>query len=276
MDKKVQSVQMTLWGQHLVDWQNYLAAAGAPATTIGQRIYHVARAAREINLPPEMISLDVLAAWLGSHTWAPNTRRSYRGSLRAFYAWAMATGRTTHSPAHLLPPVKIPRPRPRPAPEAAYQAALTKADDRARLAIMLAARLGLRRGEIAKVQPAHVEEDLSGWSLRVAGKGGHVRMVPMPDDLADLLRAIETEYAFPSTHGGHLTPHHLGKIVSSNLPGTLTTHTLRHRAATVAYAGTRDLRAVQELLGHAKPETTSIYTQVPDDAVRAAMNAAAA
>lgn len=53
-------------------------------------------------------------------------------------------------------------------------------------------------------------------------------------------------------------------------------HTLRHRCATVAYAKTRDLRAVQELLGHAKPETTAIYTAVPDDAVRDAMRAAAA
>ena len=58
--------------------------------------------------------------------------------------------------------------------------------------------------------------------------------------------------------------------------GGASTHSLRHRAATAAYAGTRDLRAVQELLGHSRPETTAGYVLVPGGAVRAAMMAAAA
>lgn len=81
-------------------------------------------------------------------------------------------------------------------------------------------------------------------------------------------------WLFPSPQGGHLTAHHLGKVVSRWLPEGYTTHTLRHRAGTVAYARTHDLRAVQELLGHAKPETTAIYTEVAGSAIRAAMEAA--
>ena len=160
--------------------------------------------------------------------------------------------------------------------ETAYRGALAQADPRAALAIRLAAQCGLRRGEIARARVEDLEQDLVGWSLRVKGKGGHVRLVPVEDGLAALIRERGAGWLFPSNHGGHLTPHHLGKIVSANLPGELTTHTLRHRCATVAYASTRDLRAVQELLGHAKPETTAIYTAVPDEAVRAAMRAAAA
>lgn len=53
-----------------------------------------------------------------------------------------------------------------------------------------------------------------------------------------------------------------------------TAHTFRHRLATRAYAGTRDLLAVSELLGHSRPETTQRYVLLPDDALVAAVEAA--
>jgi integrase/recombinase XerC len=265
----------TLWTDMIDAWATYLRASGAPESTIGQRLYHLRRLASEIDGGPAL-TFDVLVTWLAAHNWAPNTRRSYRASLRAFYGWALADGRVSTSPAHLLPPVRVPRGKPRPTPEVAYRAALQIADDRARLAIMLAARCGLRRGEIARSCRADVEANLLGHDLRVRGKGGHERMVPLPDDLAGTILTRPDGWLFPSSHGGHLTPHHLGKIVSRCLAGDLTTHTLRHRCATTAYAATHDLRAVQELLGHMKPETTALYTQVPDAAVRTAMEAAAA
>lgn len=264
------------WKTALGAWSKYLKATGAPDTTIRIRTYHVGRVANELTGGPEALTLEQLVEWLSGKDWAPNTRRSYRASLRSFYAWAMATGRVPSSPAHQLPSVKIPRGRPRPTPEQVFRDALATADARVGLAIRLGGQCGLRRGEIARAAREDVEADLIGWSIRVAGKGGHVRLVPLPDDLATLILARPAGYLFPSPSGGHLTPGHLGVIVTRALPEGFTTHTLRHRCATVAYASTRDLRAVQELLGHAKPETTAIYTAVPDDAVRAAMNAAAA
>ena len=67
----------------------------------------------------------------------------------------------------------------------------------------------------------------------------------------------------------------MGKVISRWFPQGFTTHNLRHRCGTIAYQrGGRDLRAVQELLGHAKPETTARYTLVAPDAVRAAVMAA--
>lgn len=240
-----------------------------PPTTVALRTYHLRRVAAEVSATPRTLTVAELERWLAGQRWAPNTRRAYRASLRAFYSWAMASGVVDSSPAHLLPPVKVPRAVPRPTPETLFRAALKNADDRSRLALMLAGVCGLRRGELARARREDVEADLEGFSLRVIGKGGHERLVPMPAELAAFVASRPAGWLFPSPHGGHLTPHHLGKIVSANLPEGWTTHTLRHRCGTRAYAATKDLLEVQTLLGHAKPETTAIYVQVPMTGVRA-------
>lgn len=259
-------------------WVGWMRAAGRPETTIGLRTYHVRRALqRELgHLDPWGLSVEDLVCWLGGQSWKPETRRAYRASLRAFFWWAQATGRRADNPGALIPVVTVPRGLPRPAPENVVVAALGVADEETRLMIRLAAVCGLRRGEIARVRVEDLEPDLLGMSLRVHGKGGHVRQVPVPDDVAASIRRRGSGWVFPSPRrpGEHLTPHHVGVMVSRVLPEGWTCHTLRHRCATVAYRSTRDLRAVQELLGHAKPETTARYTQVPQDAVRAAVVAA--
>lgn len=259
----------------LANWEAFMHAAGAPSTTIALRVYYVTRLARA---HPDLlaVNVDVLAAWIAAGGWSPNTAKSARSALRSFYGWARDTGRIDVSPAHLLPAVRVPRGRPKPTPEQAYRAALLAADERSRLAIRLAGICGLRRGEIARVRVEDLEQDLLGWSLRVVGKGAHVRCVPLPDDLADELRGHGSGFVFPSPRGGHLTPHHLAKLVTRYLPEGITTHSLRHRCASTAYAATLDLRAVQELLGHSRPETTAGYVLAPQDTIRAAVAAAAA
>lgn len=267
---------MDTWHAEIMDWMGYLLATGTPKTTLSVRRHHMFQVSEGVGGKPWNRTLDDYINWLAGRDWAPNTRRSYRTTLRAFYAWGMATGRTAHSPAHLIPPVRVPRGKPRPTPESIYRAALAQADDRTALAIRLAAQCGLRRSEVARVRGSDVQETLLGRALRVTGKGGHVRIVPLPDDLADVIEPAGDRYVFPSPLGGHLTPHHLSKLVSKCMPDGWTTHTLRHRCGSVSYSATKDLRAVQELLGHAKPETTALYTAVPDDTIRAAMMAAAA
>lgn len=264
------------WGTAIGQWHQYQRSAGAPATTLRMRRDYLERlsVAHRGRCPWSLATTDLLT-WMSGQDWAPNTRRSVRTTLRGFYAWGVIAGHVEHSPAEALPVVKIPRSRPRPTPELVYRAALRSADERTYLALRLAGQCGLRRGEVARSRREDVEADLVGRSLRVTGKGGHVRMVPLPDDLADLIEAQPHGWLFPSPEGGHLTPNHLGALVSRQLPGDLTMHTLRHRAATVAYGSTRDLRAVQELLGHSRPETTAAYAAVADEAIRRAMLAAA-
>ncbi|WP_408898636.1 tyrosine-type recombinase/integrase [Nocardioides sp. R1-1] len=240
--------------------------------TIGLRVYHVSRLA-DVFARPVDVTTDDLIDWLGGHDWKPNTKRSYRASWRAFWRWAVSTGRLDHSPAADLPAIRIPRAKPRPTPDEVFDFGLRVADARAWRAIMLGGTCGLRRGEIARSHTDWMERDLVGWSLRVIGKGGHERLVPLPADLAHHILRLPAGYLFPSPNGGHLTPAHLGRIVKRYLESH-TTHTLRHRAGTKAYAVGKDIRAVQEFLGHAKPETTAIYTEVPASAIRAAMEGA--
>lgn len=253
-----------------------MRAAGATENTVRIRTYHVTRVARLVQRPASEVTVEELVAWLGAQAWAPETRRAYRASLRSFFSYVQASGVRPDNPGALLPKIDVPRGVPRPTPEAVLRAALERCDTRTRIAVLLAAVCGMRRGEIAAATRRDIVRDLVGWSIVVHGKGGHVRTVPLPNDLGRELVRLPHGALVPSLlTGGHLTPAHVGKIVSRVLGDGWTTHTLRHRCATVAYAAERDLRAVQELLGHAKPETTQRYTAITPDAVRACIAATA-
>lgn len=262
------------WRMALAGWRAWLVAAGRPHSTIKLRTYQVTRFAAE-HADPWSQTQVTLIAWLAAQNWSIESRRSYRSALRGFYGWAHASGHISYDPAALLPPIKPSQRKARPTPESVVKDALGQADARVTLMIMLAARQGLRRGEIATIHSRDLTEDLVGWSLRVHGKGQKERVIPLHDCIAAMLRALPPGWAFPGQIDGHLSPRWVGTLVKSSLAEGWTTHTLRHRFATVAYHGSRDLLAVQELLGHSKPETTRQYVQLPDDALRAAMHHAA-
>jgi integrase len=261
----------------LARWATWMKAANDSPDTINLRLYHIRRVLRETSVDAWAMTTEDMISWLGSKAWKPNTTRSYRSSLVVFYTWAQGVGHRRDNPALLIPGVRVPRGLPRPTPENVYRTSAAQATKRVRMMIHLAAVCGLRRGEISRGRREDVVPDLLGWSLRVIGKGGHVRMVPLPDEFALELLRLPAGWFFPSmARPGPLTPAHVGKLVSRALPDRWTCHTLRHRCGTVAYAGSKDLRAVQELLGHARTDTTALYTKVAEQSIRAAMEAAAA
>lgn len=263
------------WIAAIDDFTLALRAGGSPATTITTRRSHVARVGRCLGGSPYETTGDQLVAWCGRQDWAVETRRGVRGSLLAFYRWAVAAGRCTTNPANDLPRVRPATPRPRPAPEIAYREALSRADDRANLILRLAAECGLRRAEVARVHSRDITEDLEGHSLIIHGKGGKQRIVPLPPTLAAALRRQPRGWLFPGNDNGHLSPRWVGKIVTNLLPGETTMHQLRHRFATRAYSVDRDVLAVQELLGHASPATTQRYVVVPGESLRRTVQAIA-
>jgi integrase/recombinase XerC len=218
-------------------------------------------------------------AWFGGHTaWKLETRRSERACVRGFFAWAYQTKRVPDYLGDELPKVRQPPAAPRPAPDIAWRRALLAADARTTLMLRLAAEAGLRRGEVAQVHTRDLLEGVDGAQLLVHGTGQKQRVVPLSDPLAEAIRRRAAGgWLFPSSpDGGHLTPNYVGILVANVLPDGWTMHTLRHRFASRAYRGTRNLRAVQMLLGHASIATTERYTAVDDAEIRAAMTAATA
>jgi len=124
--------------------------------------------------------------------------------------------------------------------------------------------------------------------LRVLGKGGKTRAVPV---IAPVRRAIEAylvlcPYHLPETgplfvgqKGGPLSPRIIQYAVAGlrgalGLPDTATPHALRHSFATHLLSRGGELRAIQELLGHASLSTTQIYTQVDSSRLLAAYDSA--
>lgn len=241
---------------------------GYPETTIRTRREHLQLLAKSMPHGPWSVTREDLAGWFAERAWKPNTHRSRRTTMRAFYAWAVDDGRVPVSPALAIPRGEIPRPNPRPVPDRVYADALKVATPREALICRLAAEHGLRRAEVAQIHSDDLYEDLDGWTLVVHGKGGRQRLVPLLDDVAADLRAQGKGWAFPGrTERGHLSPRWVGKIIASLLLEDYTMHKLRHRAGTRWYESSgHDLFATQELLGHASPATTRVYVRV--DAAR--------
>lgn len=272
---------MREWDGVIEDFLTELAAAGQPATTRGLRRYHLRRLAADMRRhgrEVDEVTRADLVAWLTQHEWARETMRSHRATVRKFYGWLYGSGQITLDPAHTLPTIKPSPPIPRPVPEDAYEFALVIATKRERLMLRLAAEAGLRRGEVCKVHTNDMVQDLGdgsgpGWSLIVHGKGDRVRIVPLKASLADELRQPVAGYLFPGRIDGHLSPAYVGKRISALLPEGFSMHKLRTRFGTRAYQVSRDIFAVQHLLGHATPTTTMAYVVPPRDAARAAVEA---
>jgi integrase len=272
------------WQPLLHQYLVALRAAGRPETTVATRCAHLSRLARAIGVPPQNVTGESLLQWFAEQgQWKQETRRGYRNSITGFFAWATAEGLLSADPAHALPSIKPVAPAPTPAPDRVVTQALLVATARVMLMLQLAAEAGLRRCEVARVHTSDLLDGADGALLLVHGKGGKDRILPISDELAEALAAgpaVHTPGApregwlFPGDDGGHLSPRWVGRLCADALPGVWTMHKLRHRFATKAYRGSRNLRAVQTLLGHASVATTERYTAVDNSELREAMNAA--
>ncbi|MFZ3412286.1 tyrosine-type recombinase/integrase [Bifidobacterium adolescentis] len=258
------------WRRSIEGWTDTLKAAGLSAQTIKSRRYKMVHlAALLMPSGPKDVTTEQIVQAFARQQWKPETRKAYRNTISSFFRWLHKSGRKSDDPSLDVPRVKKPHAHPRPCPDRYIAAAMEKATSSEKLMIRLGAECGLRRGEIARVHSDDVVADSAGRSLIVRGKGDKQRIVPLPDDLADIIMDARG-YLFPGRFVGHVEESYIGDHISHLLPDGYAAHTLRHRFATTAYAATHDLFVVAELLGHESVETTEHYVAMPDGRLREA------
>ncbi|MGU3411452.1 tyrosine recombinase XerC [Microbacterium sp. M1A1_1b] len=246
----------------------------------------------------EALSLDVLRDWL----WAGNERGLARSSIarrsssvRAFTRWASETGLVGTDPGVRLRAPKGAAHLPRVVSEDQVRTLLdglsarAATDDPGALRDLALVELlyaaAIRVSELVGIDERDL--DRTRLTVRVLGKGGKERVVPFGVPARDAIEAwsdrgrptllaraaAPTDALFLGDRGARLGVRSAYRIVArllQDLPGEGPSgpHTFRHTAATHLLDGGADLRAVQELLGHASLGTTQIYTHVSSARLR--------
>lgn len=203
---------------------------------------------------------------------APATRREYLSVVRVFCRWMVAQGAIASDPTGHVAAIPQPRRAPVTLTAAEVAAVLAHAPDvRARAIVWLMVGCGTRCVEVARLR---VEDyDPRGLTVRLVGKGGHERVIPVPSGAARALDAYLDEVGrcagplFRSRRdGGPIRTETMSRYVRAwmiaagvkvrPLDGR-SAHGLRRTAGSDVMDRSGDLRAVQEMLGHASIETTA-------------------
>ncbi|KQQ00684.1 MULTISPECIES: tyrosine recombinase XerC [unclassified Rathayibacter] len=243
------------------------------------------------------LDLELLRDWLWheSQTGVARATLARRtAAVRSFSSWALRSERLATDVAARLRTPKAGRSLPRvlTQPQTEHVIDIVSAqgatDDpvaiRDLAIIELLYASGIRVSELVAIDTGDL--DLSRLTVLVTGKGSKQRVVPFGVPAKEALVAYlekarpalvaeRTDALLLGRRGARLTPRTVYGVVASLLDGGQGSgpsgpHTLRHTAATHLLDGGADLRAVQEMLGHASLGTTQIYTHVSTERIREA------
>jgi len=247
----------------------YLRQKGLSETTIVNRIYIVTRLRDEVGFNLFQATDRDLCEWRAGLDLSTESINNYVWHVRSFYEWARIARKVRKNPAAGIPVPRRGRRLPRPIGDPALLEALAAADYPVRQMLVLAGWAGLRAKEIALLRRQNVLDRQRPPVLLIATdatKGRRERTIPMSEFvLAELLPVLPAAgYVFRRADGqpGPNRPGRVSQLCNDHLhdsgvPESL--HQLRHRFGTGTYQGSKDLRLVQELMGHASPVTTAGY-----------------
>ncbi|HHW17951.1 MAG TPA: site-specific tyrosine recombinase XerD [Firmicutes bacterium] len=210
-------------------------------------------------------------------------------ALKAFYQFLLKENYVTKDPTDELSSPKLERKLPKVLTVEEVERLLAQPDvrtpsgkrDKAMLELLYAT--GIRVSELVNLNLTDI--DLKEGFVRCVGKGSKERVVPMGEMAISALESYLEEARpklvsntrekalFVNHHGSRLTRQGFWKIVKkyareAQIRKEITPHTLRHSFATHLLENGADIRAVQEMLGHADISTTQIYTHVTKDRLK--------
>ncbi len=248
----------------------HMRQRGLIPNTILQRRRALERIGRQLPVPLLDATPEQLAAWRAALTVAPGSVRIYGTHIRHFYDWATAEGIIDSNPAARLLLPRLVKGLPRPIGEDDLMDAIISAPPRVRPWFVLAAYAGFRACEISGLRRERVLDSARPPVLLVAAdstKGRHERVVPASPFVLTELRLAglpRSGWVFRRADGrpGPNAPWTVSYLANRHLKSRgidATLHQCRHWFASALYSRTRDLRLVQELLGHQDPSTTAGY-----------------
>ncbi len=279
------------------DWQTWLrgerrAALNTRTAYLGDLTRFLEFLMGHLGGQPTLASLAELRpadfrAWLAAQAARGVSRStSARGLsvVRGFYRWLAKAGLVDNPAVAALKTPRVPRPVPKALTAEEARDLLDSAAELARApwigkrdaaVIALLYGCGLRIGEALSLARREAPEPGQD-ALTVTGKGGKERAVPLLPVVVEAIRdyveacphALAPEGPlFVGVRGKALGARHIQARMAElrvllGLPETASPHALRHSFATHLLAGGGDLRAIQELLGHASLSTTQRYTDV--------------
>ena len=207
-------------------------------------------------------------------------------TLKSFFAWLMREGLIEKNPTMALPRLKTPLRLPNYVSEEQMSHSIEHLTEelseensftatRNALIILMFYGLGIRRAELVGLNRDDLSEDMT--QLRVHGKGGKVRVVPVLRFIADHIEEylneisrseiciIDKNALILSLKGTRLSSHSVYSIVRREMQrmgvkGKKSPHVLRHTFATHLMNRGGDMRQIQELMGHSSLRSTQVYT----------------
>lgn len=244
--------------------------------------------ARAVGDPePAKVKRRHVERWMENGSWSRSTQRTHFSTVRAFCRWMVGQDIIPKDPTAGIGTPKLPRHVPRGlTAEAVGKLLAVLPDARAELIVSLMVQEGLRCTEVATLQIANV--DMAGRAIRVVGKGGHERILPITPETWTVMHRYLSQY--PAAYGPLVRSYTirdagLGSPSISKMVGEwaseagikasvrdgVSAHALRHTCAQDVLRGGANLRDVQQMLGHSSIATTQIYLPLLVGDLRASM-----
>lgn len=270
MPRSVMATPLDMIEAHLT----WMRAGTFAENTIGSADKLLHRLHRDLPAGLHGALADELSGWLASNPrWSAQTVSTYYKHMVRFYRWAVAG---THPWISYDPSTELRRPvaqagLPRPAPAATVEAAIFHPIPKWRLVYRLAGLAGLRPFDIAGLHRFDINDRL----ITVKGKGGKTRAIPTHPLIWEVVKELPEGPLVTGPRGRPATAVYVSRSGAYYLrrAGLATTlYTFRHFFATEIQENYGDLRVTQELMGHASPNTTAIYTQVTSERKREAID----